>query len=958
MLVLSSLRTLNTIFSLPASSYSSNLLSSLQNHEFLASISAILHDINKGHQIPILACKLVAQSCVAGDARWQDRLVSSGVLAGLVLRLAMVVKKIESTRTTKGSGLLKVESSAVERPLISKSSSMVSLTPQSTPDVKPVVTENALAVNPASSTANFDVLLDAISVIVRASKLRSSECLFAGWITNILGEESAQENNSIPEPSWRENKSGIEILETQKPTSSAAAGRGFTYHGQEFPPLSPTTERTQAHIRQSYPPGTAQMPTSSYPAVQESSENYATPGDRSQPSSLQYTGESEIDPESSLIPWLIYFVRDNDDPLNRLMAINLLTDFVRAGCVSKARVKTISLLIVPMLVALLDDTDGVSYSSRKFSQARSKAQDTQLKIRERAPLILATLVTDAPEMQKVAVDALAIKRLAIMLKRTFDDGSNSDDEDDNPNLKNELEANSVWVDKCREHTLKVREATLRALAAIALFEDEYRRRIIDSGAMDHVRYSLIPADDGEGEHSGEGALRNIAGASSLPASVLKGNPASVLIAATTTIRSLSRSVHILSTSLIDAKVCEPLCKLLTYPSKRVQIAATAVIANLAMAFSPMRKNLLEKGIIETLCNLVKTYDKLPFDENNEALRLNAMWTLKHIITEVDGKIKKQCLDGLDKRWIIEFINRDPNSITIPSLTDDTRMSDDDKFVRNDPCFDAMTPSAYHSSGAQALQNHDIPFSCNVLRRLSAQWHPQDIRANARKALINLQEQALDFIRNLVMPPASTSMIDQLLDNNADFFEVLRKKLASKPPIQITHAIVYILVNISASHNDHRMRLIKEGELFKELNKLFECQMDHVRIGLTWLAINLTWLDDGADQENVKHRVGELRRLGFVKGLEWLRDRVIEMESGNPSGGGSGGGGGGSLSSLDFGADGAGGGMGISGGSVGNGMMGAGEGSSSSSSSAAATARISMDVRERCKQALKQIESNS
>ncbi len=67
-----------------------------------------------------------------------------------------------------------------------------------------------------------------------------------------------------------------------------------------------------------------------------------------------------------------------------------------------------------------------------------------------------------------------------------------------------------------------------------------------------------------------------------------GNPDAVLIAACKVTRSLSRSVSVLRTSLIDHGVAQPVFELLTHPSIKVQIAATEVITNLVLDVSPMR----------------------------------------------------------------------------------------------------------------------------------------------------------------------------------------------------------------------------------------------------------------------------------------------------------------------------------------------------------------------------------
>jgi hypothetical protein len=92
-------------------------------------------------------------------------------------------------------------------------------------------------------------------------------------------------------------------------------------------------------------------------------------------------------------------------------------------------------------------------------------------------------------------------------------------------------------------------------------------------------------------------------------------------------RSLSRSVCILRTNLVDAGIAIPLFRLLSDESLEVKIAATGAVCNLMLEFSPMRRAILEQGAMRLLCQHTRS--------QYAQLRLNAVWALKHFCYQPD-----------------------------------------------------------------------------------------------------------------------------------------------------------------------------------------------------------------------------------------------------------------------------------------------------------------------------------
>jgi hypothetical protein len=166
---------------------------------------------------------------------------------------------------------------------------------------------------------------------------------------------------------------------------------------------------------------------------------------------------------------------------------------------------------------------------------------------------------------------------------------------------------------------------------------------------------------------------------------------------------------------------------------------------------------------------------------------------------------------------------------------------------------------------------------------------------ARKDDIAVQEQGLDFIRNLIGGAGqggaeTTEMIDFLFQSLGQdrVFEILISKLKPKvinpynrrhssspdtkiipPQAEIIIAVAYIMVHMAASVPRHRQLVIAQTDLLKLLVPQFNHHSIEIRLALCWLCTNLTWLDDQTDGPACKQRAAELRKLGFLGKLEML-----------------------------------------------------------------------------------------
>jgi hypothetical protein len=310
-------------------------------------------------------------------------------------------------------------------------------------------------------------------------------------------------------------------------------------------------------------------------------------------------GRSTISEESEtpLFIWLMYVARRGEGR-ERLSACWLLALLKRFGekwplndPTALTRERHFSYLVIPLVVKMIEESNPTSELARRASASGPAAKEEVRFVLERAPLVLAELVASTTAgsnkaLQSAAVDARILPILVQILKRSFDTVDTSSKPLWQPKSSSHDVKDST-IDPASStlgrpglsadvlHAFKYRESVLLALAALAGDQDGLRKLVIELGAANHIVEAMVPYT----EEKETGA----------PLTAAKsGNPEPVLIAACKVTRSLSRSVSVLRTSLIDHGVAQPVYELLAHPSIKVQIAATEVITNLVLELSPMR----------------------------------------------------------------------------------------------------------------------------------------------------------------------------------------------------------------------------------------------------------------------------------------------------------------------------------------------------------------------------------
>ena len=362
------------------------------------------------------------------------------------------------------------------------------------------------------------------------------------------------------------------------------------YSGSSQPSWDKLIPRVQTMTSKSDPYAKAWPVLGSYTAA--NAENY---GRLPNVEALQQpTGRSVItdESESPLFIWLMYVARRGEGR-ERLSACWLLAILKKFGerwplndPSKTTRERHFSYLIIPLVVKMVEESSPTSEHAKKAYAAGTAAKEEMRFVLERAPLVLAELVASNKSLQSAAVDARILPTLVQILKRSFDTITTSSKPLWQPKSSSH-EVKDPMIDPASStlgrsglsadvmHAFKYRESVLLALAALAGDQDPLRKLVIEMGAATHIVEAMVPYSE-----------KNATGAA--PTTAKDGNPEPVLIAACKVTRSLSRSVSVLRTSLIDHGVAQPVYELLNHPSVKVQIAATEVITNLVLELSPMR----------------------------------------------------------------------------------------------------------------------------------------------------------------------------------------------------------------------------------------------------------------------------------------------------------------------------------------------------------------------------------
>lgn len=336
--------------------------------------------------------------------------------------------------------------------------------------------------------------------------------------------------------------------------------------------------------------------------------------------------------------------------------------------------------------------------------------------------------------------------------------------------------------------------------------------------------------------------------------------------------------------------------------------------------------MIEAGILKIVCEHAHSM--------NAKLRLNSIWALKHLVHAASNSLKMSCLEELGPGWLKQIICTDteyphisfghkcndreanggtpiamgtPNAageqvdllnaveeVSTGSSQEEDEDDEDEDEVNMIDSIGALSSVDPERKKRNPPTVFDGKRSGNSDRSRHSDLSQVDSEAatQARMDEMLVQEQGLNFIRNLICGPESSEMVDYLFRELGQdkLFDILAAKLRPRvfepfrdrrsvgssvkyiPPQQeIVASVCYILVHLAASQPRHRQLLISQSELLKLVVPLFNHPLMEIRQCCAWIIINLTHMDDSGDKLHCKARAYELRKLGVY-------EKLVELES--------------------------------------------------------------------------------
>ncbi|KAK5044995.1 hypothetical protein LTR84_010143 [Exophiala bonariae] len=575
---------------------------------------------------------------------------------------------------------------------------------------------------------------------------------------------------------------------------------------------------------------------------------------------------SEDEQEPSLIPWLLYTLRESRGK-RRLLAAKLLVHLYSLNLVKQFRTATFASLVVPLLVRMLE----AGYARMDDSpHSTGSLLCSGLHYTRAVPAVLAMLIMDDPEMQRVAVEGKAIASLATGLRLSFETLTTDTAGHWHPRQSHTADTKPPqWPGKTvrlndlascvMRQEMEFRTGCLQAIGAIAPFNDDYRKEICDQGALKYIMSALEPY---EVQTASDGKF------------ALYGNSAAVVLAACGAVRVLTRSVQALRTKLVEAEVAKPIIQLMSSSDPEVRIAATMVLANLAIDFSPMKDGVSESTVVKKLCEQAHSA--------SARLRLESLWALKQLVLNANKKLKQEVVDELGSSWMKLLIKTDPVDIPDGEVIGLVERDYPPLNVYRTPTAQRSTNSSDIIMGHDSDTEPDVAIesdhsSSDLIGSLSVRHTVEDD--------LEIQAQLLDLLRNLFCGENASDLVRYILDEmgSEDFFKIMldrlrprtqpgptRKENYTAPaPTVIVTRVLYIIVHVAACEPRWRNVIAYNHALMKQILTFTSHTDREIRAQCCWIAINLTYEDDASDGLACRHRALELQKVGFVLSLRKL-----------------------------------------------------------------------------------------
>ncbi|KAJ1561237.1 hypothetical protein HK405_004519 [Cladochytrium tenue] len=313
--------------------------------------------------------------------------------------------------------------------------------------------------------------------------------------------------------------------------------------------------------------------------------------------------------------------------------------------------------------------------------------------------------------------------------------------------------------------------------AVLVRDDDVLQRVAKEGdAVEKLAQILLSEPDGVAEAKASAADSKQAPTLASVASKSKGDDCRIMEAACQCVRSLSRSVKSLRSSLVDAEVTAPLLTILSSSdppgvahSLELLAAASAAVSNLVLEFSPMKQAVIAGGGVELLVALTERVD----DDARE-LRRNGLCAIKNLLHQASLELMQEVIRVFS--WT-----------RLMSLVDDSDPQVQDEalgILRNLSCVkEADADFVLDGVGASALL-------ATVKRKLAARHGCGDSTTD------DTTLHALFVVTNLA---CGGLPLRRLLCADEGLVELIKENLTSSNS-ELQHAALWCIINLTESED--------------------------------------------------------------------------------------------------------------------------------------------------------------
>jgi len=215
----------------------------------------------------------------------------------------------------------------------------------------------------------------------------------------------------------------------------------------------------------------------------------------------------------------------------------------------------------------------------------------------------------------------------------------------------------------------LREASLTAIAAIALFDNDIRRSITDD-------LRLLPTISVSLTH------RHIG----------------IRYAACQCIRALSRAVAVLRTNIVDTGLGIAVFQIFKKEDedRRVLSAALSAVCNIVNEFSPLKSTYLEQGLMPRLVQLIGCDDS--------TLRLSALWAVKNLLRKTSLETKQDVMKQLGWKQLSLLLQDPDEAVQEQAFNVVRNIAEDEDSI--DMIFEELGSEVLLSHVATSLSSSD------------------------------------------------------------------------------------------------------------------------------------------------------------------------------------------------------------------------------------------------------------